>query len=86
MQTTVGTSEIELDVSDYADVGGGGQTLILQNLGAGDLYFDFRPGVAVGSGIKMASGGGYELADFDSRQAIYLISNSSVDLRYAVVG
>jgi hypothetical protein len=87
MQVDVGTSEVELDTSDYPDSGAKGQVLILQNLGAGDIYFDFLTGVDSDSGIKVAAGGGYEVANWGPGSKLFVIASaSSTDLRYAVVG
>lgn len=86
MQMTVDTDEVDLDTSAYADQAGQGQVLILQNLGSGDLYFDFAPGVDETSGIKIASGGGYEVTNWTASSHIYLMSDTSADLRYTVAG
>lgn len=87
MQVDVGTSEVELDTSDYPDTGAKGQSLILQNLGTGDIYFDFLTGVESGTGIKVAANGGYEILNWSPSMKIYLIASAvDTDLRYAVVG
>lgn len=87
MKIAVGTTEVELDATDYPDTGGRGQVLILQNLGTGDIYFDFAAGVTATTGIKVAAGGGYEISNFGPGVRIFVIATAaSTDLRYAVAG
>lgn len=86
MQMDVSTTEVELDTTDYADAGMKGQVLILQNLGPDDLYLDFLTGVDADTGVKISSGGGYEVTGWSPSMSIFVISDGTSDLRYAVAG
>lgn len=86
MQLTVGATEVALDTDGYQDQGRSGQILILQNLGGGDVYFDFVAGVSAEDGIKLGANGGYEVPGWTPGMKVYLVSDTEADIRYAVVG
>lgn len=86
MNVTVTTSQVRLNTSAYADLGTTGQTLVMQNLGDGEVYFDFRTGVTAANGIRLSPNGAYELTNWNASMDVFLISDSSADVRYGVVG
>lgn len=87
MNISVGTSQVTLNVkTDYPDVGVTGQTLVIQNLGVGDLYFDFKTGVTLARGVKVAALGAYEVVGYQGQPVYLIASAASTDVRYTVSG
>lgn len=79
---TVGTSATELDPSGLPDSRESGIIVVLQNLGPGDVYFDFDGAVTTGTGVKIAAGGGYELPRASARPLWVVSDQAGTDLRY----
>lgn len=71
MNVTVTTSQVRLNTSAYADL---------------EVYFDFRTGVTAANGIRLSPNGAYELTNWNASMDVFLISDSSADVRYGVVG
>jgi hypothetical protein len=69
---------------------GGNATPILQNLGPGMVYFGPTFSLTAGNGFKLPPGVGYEfpqsLRAMSSWDVVYVISDSTADLRYGSVG
>lgn len=85
---TVGTSAALLDLSAYPDLHQtGGQSLVLQSLGAGDVYVDLTNAVTTANGLKIANGTSVTLTGLDLSQPLYVIASAvSTDLRILAVG
>ena len=68
---------------------GTGSRPLLQNLGPGDIYFGDSSSVSVNNGFKLSPGMGYEfphtLPFSGSFEQIFVVSNSTADLRYGSV-
>ena len=84
MQLTVEAAPVALDPTDSPDVRESGLILIVQNLGPGDVYFGYTDDVAVASGIKIATGGGYEFPRAPAR-TVWLVSDGTADVRWEAV-
>lgn len=80
---TVGTTAVEVALS--SDTGETGQLVLLQNLGAGDLYFGTSDAVTSANGLKVASGSVLELT-LKGTSLWVIASASGTDLRTLVVG
>lgn len=85
MQASVGTSAAKLDLSGYPDRGSRGQTIIVQNLGPGDVFLDAVAGVTSASGLKLVPGNAYEMRT-DGSQEIYAVASQTSDVRVVVIG
>lgn len=86
MKVTVTTAVVELDTSDYVERGKGGQALVIQNLGAGILYYDFQDDVAAATGVQVPVNAIVKIDDWSADMTVYLIASASTDVRYVVVG
>lgn len=85
MNVSVGTSPVELDLSDYPDVGDTGQRVTLQNLGPGVVYFDGFDDVSASTGVKLDVDGYWELV-IVRPTTLYLVADQvSTDVRFFVV-
>lgn len=86
MKLTVGTTPVLVGTDDYPDVGATGQTVVVQNLGTGDVYIDFDAAVTTGTGFKLGVGAAYEFASV-SGQSLYAVASAiGTDVRILVVG
>lgn len=86
MKQLVGTTAVAVDLSDYTDVGKAGQTVMIQNLGPGNVYLDAVDSVATDTGIKIGIGGGWEISNWTGG-SIYLVADlASTDVRVVAVG
>lgn len=86
MKQTVGTAAAAVDLSGYPDKGRVGQTLMIQNLGPGNVYVDATNAVTADTGIKIGIGGGWEIQNWTGG-SIYLISDlANTDVRIVAVG
>lgn len=81
MNVDVTTDAEKLDLSSYKDLGSKGQILVLQNLGPGDVYWDTVAGVSTTNGVKLGTGGGYELR----LQDVWVVGSAAADLRVTVM-
>lgn len=88
MKKTVGTGAAsKVDLTSYPDVGQKGQTLVMQNLGPGEIEFDTHADVTIGTGLKLAVGGDWELNLDGSPNPVYVVATqANTDLRYSVLG
>ena len=59
---------------------------VIQNLGPGDLYLDFVPDVAVGTGFKLEPEG--PALEFSQRiaRALYAVASADTDVRFIDAG
>lgn len=84
MKMTVGLSSALVDVSSYPDIEAKGQTLVLQNLGPGSVFIDFKDEVTPETGVEIGVNGGYELPRVGKLYAVADLADT--DLRILVVG
>lgn len=83
---TVSTTPVPLNLTAYADRGPTGRVVVVQNLGPGNLFLDAVNTVAPSTGIKIAVGGGYEIADYKGGPIFIVADAASTDVRYAAFG
>jgi hypothetical protein len=81
-QITVTTAVLNLPL-------GTGSRPLLQNLGPGDVYFGDSPSVSTANAFKLTPGMGYEFSEplpySGSFEQVWVVSNSTADLRYGSV-
>lgn len=83
----VGTSPELVDTAtEYPDLGVSGQVVVMQNLGPGDIYVDFKDDVSVTSGVKIAASGAYEFPRGASQGLYVVASANETDVRIMAVG
>lgn len=83
---TDGAAAQQLDLSDYTDEGTKGFSLVVQNLGPGDVFFDRFSSVDGGSGVKIAANGFWEF-DLNVVPKLYFAADGGdADLRFSAVG
>jgi hypothetical protein len=84
---SVTTTPSLLDLSAEPDLGTTGYTLIIQNLGAGDVYAGYTNSVSTSNGLKIAAGMVWEVPAYQPSRPLYLVaSTGTCDVRYLVVG
>lgn len=84
---TDGAAAVQLDLSDYQDLGESGLRVVVQNLGPGDVYFDAADDVDDTSGVKIASGGNWEfVVDRLSFGQYFYADGGDADVRFTAVG
>jgi hypothetical protein len=80
---SVGVTPVKLPLAGTA-------TPVIQNLGAGIVYFDTDPEVSTSTGLKLAVNALYEFPrdlNLGEGGAVYLVSSEAgTDVRYVVVG
>lgn len=88
MQMLVGLTPQAIDTaSTYTDLDEGGQTVVVQNLGPGDIYLDPFPSMDATSGMKIGVGGAYEYRQGKQQQTVYVVASVvDTDVRVVVVG
>jgi hypothetical protein len=58
-------------------------SVLIQNLGTGNLYVDNKPAVTTSTGVKIATGTSVTVPSPDNVGALYLISDTAAtDVRY----
>lgn len=80
-QITVSTSPVQV----YAE---GEMRVLVQNLGAGDVYIGMDDQVTTANGVKIPSGGAFETPAqlVDTEGHLWLVSDASADVRIMRVG
>lgn len=82
-----GSAAVMLNFDDLPDTGEQGQTVIVQNLGPGAVYFDRVVGVDEDSGVKIAAAGFWEFAQEKVGAGMYFMADGGdADVRYTVAG
>ncbi len=84
LSLTDGGTAQTLDLDDYPDLGGVGQTVLVQNLGPGAVWFDRDSGVDETTGVKIATDGYWEFASV--AEMYFMADGGNADLRVTVVG
>jgi hypothetical protein len=81
-----GAAAVQLDLSDFSDLGEKGFVLIVQNLGTGNVFFDRFDDVTELTGVKIAANGNYEFKLDGASDLWFMADTADADVRYSAVG
>jgi hypothetical protein len=83
---TDGAAAVQLDLSDYNDLGEKGYALVVQNLGTGAVYFDRFDDVDETTGVKIAANGYWEFRLDGLADMWFFADGGNADLRFTAAG